>query len=70
MLAARLRTRETPLAGISREEADAHFGLLAAVVPLDNSTSSAVTQELLGWRPAHPRLIADLEEGHFDHPGA
>jgi hypothetical protein len=40
-------------------------------VPLDNPTSSAATQRLLGWRPAHPGLIADLDEGHyFGNPAA
>jgi hypothetical protein len=50
---------------ISREEADSHFGFLAGFVPVDNPTSSAQTQELLGWRPEHPALIPDLEEGHY-----
>jgi hypothetical protein len=31
----------------------------------DNPTSSALTQELLGWRPVHPGLIEDLEEGPY-----
>jgi nucleoside-diphosphate-sugar epimerase len=51
--------------GISREEAGAHFGFLGALVTLDNPTSSAATQELLGWPPAHPGLIADLAESHY-----
>ncbi len=48
-----------------------HFGFLAALVTLDNPTFSAITQELLGWQPVHPGLIADLEAGrYFDRPGA
>jgi nucleoside-diphosphate-sugar epimerase len=54
-----------PVVSISREEADAHFGFLSAFVSLDNPTSSTQTQELLGWRPAHPALIPDLEAGHY-----
>lgn len=54
-----------PVVGISREEAGAHFGFLATIVSLDNPTSSAATQALLGWRPIHPGLIADLDEGHY-----
>jgi len=50
---------------ISREEADAHLGFLGAFASADNPTSSALTQERLGWRPVHPALIADLEEGHY-----
>jgi nucleoside-diphosphate-sugar epimerase len=34
-------------------------------ITLDIVVSSAETQRLLGWKPAHPGLIADLEEGHY-----
>jgi nucleoside-diphosphate-sugar epimerase len=54
-----------PAVSISPEEARAHFGYLSPFVVLDNPTSSAKTQQLLGWRPLHPGLIADLEEGHY-----
>jgi nucleoside-diphosphate-sugar epimerase len=54
-----------PVMSVPREEADAHFSWLGAFVSLDNPTSSAATQELLGWRPVHPGLFADLEEGHY-----
>ncbi|HCI79175.1 MAG TPA: 3-beta hydroxysteroid dehydrogenase, partial [Ktedonobacter sp.] len=27
--------------------------------------SSAQTQELLGWRPVHPRFLSDLEQHYF-----
>jgi nucleoside-diphosphate-sugar epimerase len=59
------RRLDLPAAAISGEEAPAHFGFLGALVTLDNPTSSAATQKLLGWRPAHPGLIADLGEGHY-----
>lgn len=59
-----------PVTGITREEADAHFGFLAAFVPLDNLTSSAATQELLGWRPEQPTLLADLAADHYFAPGS
>jgi len=54
-----------PAVSISREEADAHFGFLGGLVTLDNPTSSAATQQLLGWQHAHPGLIADLGESHY-----
>jgi len=58
-------------ASIPAEQADAHFGFLGGLVTLDNPTSSAVTRALLGWRPVHPGLLADLEEDHyFTTPGA
>ncbi len=58
-----------PVVSIAREEADAHFGFLGALVALDIPSvipgSSAPTRERLGWQPVHPTLIADLDQGHY-----
>lgn len=54
-----------PSVSIPPEDAPAHFGFLSPFVALDGPTSSALTRELLGWRPTHPGLIADLDEGHY-----
>ncbi|HEV2579584.1 MAG TPA: SDR family oxidoreductase [Ktedonobacteraceae bacterium] len=55
-----------PVVSISREEAEVHFGsFLGTVAAVDRPRSSARTQELLGWRPVHPGLMMDLEEGHY-----
>jgi nucleoside-diphosphate-sugar epimerase len=59
------RQLDIPVTSVSREEADGHFGFLAAFVPLDNPTSSELTRRLVGWEPSHPALIPDLEEGHY-----
>ncbi len=57
-----------PVVSISHEEADAYFGpFLGAVAALDRPRSSAQTQELLGWRPVHPRLLPDLEQHYFNN---
>jgi nucleoside-diphosphate-sugar epimerase len=56
-----------PVVSIAHEEADAHFGFLGALAALDIPRSSARTQELLGWRPVHLGLIADLEEHYFNN---
>jgi hypothetical protein len=32
---------------------------------LDNPTTSARTRELLDWKPTHPGLLADLDQGHY-----
>jgi nucleoside-diphosphate-sugar epimerase len=57
-----------PVVSIPREEADAHFGpFLGMVAAIDRPRSSALTQELLGWRPVHPRLLPDLEEHYFNN---
>jgi nucleoside-diphosphate-sugar epimerase len=54
-----------PAVSIAPAEANEHFGFLGPLVQLDNPTSSALTQELLGWKPEHPGLIEDLDEGHY-----
>ncbi|MGP3971642.1 SDR family oxidoreductase [Streptomyces sp. 6N223] len=54
-----------PVAGVSPEEADAHFGWMAAFASLDRPTSSEQTRKLLEWQPEHPALLADLAEGHY-----
>ncbi|MBB6637831.1 SDR family oxidoreductase [Cohnella thailandensis] len=59
------RRLNLPAISISREEAEAHFGFLGSFASSDNPMSSARTQERLGWHPAHPALIPDLEQGHY-----
>ena len=59
------RRLNVPTVSISQQEAPAHFGFLGAIASLDITWSSAETQERLGWRPVHPGLIADMEEGHY-----
>lgn len=55
-----------PVVSIPREETEAHFGsFLGMVAAVDRPRSSASTQELLGWRPVHPRLLADIEQHYF-----
>jgi nucleoside-diphosphate-sugar epimerase len=54
-----------PVVSISPSDAGEHFGWLATSLTADNPTSSALTRELLGWRPVHPALIQDLEEGRY-----
>jgi nucleoside-diphosphate-sugar epimerase len=65
------RHLNVPVKSIPAEDAADHFSFLGALVALDNPTSSAHTQELLGWQPTHPGLIDDLDRGHyFDNPTA
>jgi nucleoside-diphosphate-sugar epimerase len=54
-----------PAVSIPADEAMAHFGFLGMLIQLDNPTSSARTQQIMGWKPEHPGLIADLDEGHY-----
>lgn len=55
------RGLKVPVASLSSEQAAGHFGWLAVFAGLDLPASSAKTQERLGWHPAGPGLIADLE---------
>jgi nucleoside-diphosphate-sugar epimerase len=54
-----------PVVSITPEDAGQHFTWLADFLAVDSPASSALTQELLGWRPVQPGLIADLDEGHY-----
>ncbi|MFF4160953.1 SDR family oxidoreductase [Streptomyces sp. NPDC001678] len=54
-----------PVASVAPEDAAAHFGWLAPFLALDTPASSALTRELLGWRPTRPGLLDDLEKGHY-----
>jgi nucleoside-diphosphate-sugar epimerase len=40
-------------------------GFVGMIAQLDNPTSSAQTRALLGWKPAHAGLLADLAERHY-----
>jgi nucleoside-diphosphate-sugar epimerase len=59
------RQLDLPAVSVSAEDAADHFGFLSAFVSFDNPTSSALTQELLGWKPEGPELIPDIEQGHY-----
>jgi nucleoside-diphosphate-sugar epimerase len=41
--------------------AEEAFGPLGAIFAMDQPASSERTRDALGWEPAHPRLLADLE---------
>lgn len=56
---------DVPIVSKSPEEAAEHFGFLARFAALDIPASSALTQQWLGWRPTHIRLLADLDRGHY-----
>jgi nucleoside-diphosphate-sugar epimerase len=41
------------------------FGWLGQIFAVDQPASSALTRELLAWRPVQPGLIEDLDKGHY-----
>jgi len=59
------RQLKLPVVSIEASDAGDHFGFLGPLVLLDNPTSSALTRQLLGWRPQGPGLIEDIEQGHY-----
>ncbi len=54
-----------PVRSLTAEEAMAHFGFLGMFVGRDFPASSALTREMMGWRPQAPDLLADLREGGY-----
>jgi hypothetical protein len=54
-----------PAMSIPAEQAAEHFKAFAPFMALDLVISGAPSQQLLGWEPTHPGLLADLEQGHY-----
>ena len=55
-----------PVASMPLAEAAKQFSFLSPFIPVDNPTSSQLTQERLGWCPVKPGLLADLDPaGYF-----
>jgi nucleoside-diphosphate-sugar epimerase len=54
-----------PVVPVSPDDADGHFTWLAGFLAVDSPASSALTRELLGWKPTYPGLIDDLDEGRY-----
>ncbi len=50
---------------ISDEEAPQYLGFLAAFAGLDNPVSNDKTRQVLGWEPAHPNWVDDVQSGHY-----
>jgi nucleoside-diphosphate-sugar epimerase len=40
-------------------------GMLVPLLSTDMPASSTITREVLGWQPARPGLIEDIEQGHY-----
>ncbi|GAA0360697.1 hypothetical protein NE235_21615 [Actinoallomurus spadix] len=56
-------------ASISAADATERLAFLGPAVGVDNPASSEVTRKTLGWEPAHPGLLDDLEQGHYFRRG-
>ena len=42
-----------------------YFGMFSNLVTLDLPVSNRITRDTLGWEPVQPRLLADLDNGHY-----
>ena len=56
-----------PVAAIAPEDAAGHFTWLSGFIGIDSPASSTLTRALLGWQPAQPGLLDDLDKGHYFH---
>ena len=54
-----------PATAVRAEDADTRFGYLAPFVAIDNPSSNARTEALLGWQPEHPGLLEDIQRGGY-----
>ncbi|MGV9680255.1 SDR family oxidoreductase [Nocardia sp. NPDC003482] len=59
------RHLDIPTRSLEPAESAAHFGYFGAFVTMNMTMPPAAARELLEWRPTHPDLIADLDEGHY-----
>jgi nucleoside-diphosphate-sugar epimerase len=54
-----------PTVSLAPDDAPAHFGWIGRFFGLDLAASSELTQELLGWTPTGPTLLADIAAGAY-----
>jgi nucleoside-diphosphate-sugar epimerase len=45
--------------------AEEYSGMLVPLLSTDMPASSTITQQLLDWKPLHPGLIEDIDQGHY-----
>lgn len=59
------RRLSVPVVSQTREEASDHFGWFAPFAAMDGPASSQRTQDLLGWQPTRPGLLADIDGADY-----
>jgi nucleoside-diphosphate-sugar epimerase len=59
------RHLDLPVESVPPQQAAQHFGWLGRFFSADVPASSVLTRERLGWMPAQPGLIEDLDQGHY-----
>ncbi len=56
-----------PVTSIAPDDVPGHFGWIGTFFGMDLAATSTATRELLGWTPAGPTLIEDLDAGAYRH---
>jgi nucleoside-diphosphate-sugar epimerase len=59
------RGLDLPVTSVAREEAADHFGWIGGFFAADAPASNAITRNLLGWEPAGPTLLEDLDSESY-----
>ena len=54
-----------PVTSIDPDDVQGHFGFIGPFFSVDLAATSTVTRELLGWAPAGPTLIEDIDAGAY-----
>jgi hypothetical protein len=54
-----------PVVSLPADQAVDHFGWMGRFFRIDARAANSATRGLLGWSPAQPGLIADLDAGHY-----
>lgn len=54
-----------PVESVASEHVQDHFGWIGTFFAMDMAATSAATRQLLGWTPAGPTLIEDLDAGAY-----
>ena len=59
------RALNLPVASIPQDMVQDHFGWMSRYISMNGAATSTVTQELLGWTPTGPTLVADIDAGGY-----
>jgi nucleoside-diphosphate-sugar epimerase len=59
------RRLNLPVASMSGDDVDAHFGWFARFAQIDAPASSAKTRQSLGWNPTDSGLLEDLDSAAY-----
>ena len=54
-----------PVTSIAPDDVQGHFGWISTFFAMDLTGTSTMTRELLGWAPAGPTLIEDIDGGAY-----